>query len=489
MRERAEKPECLADRQAAIVLPVKSLTGLSLAAVLSNAGTTVAQDTGRRPNIVLLYVDDLGYGDLGVTGNPHAVTPNLDRMAGESLVFTSGYAPAALCSPSRAALITGQWPARLHVTNFLPYRNVSRHTEHAGWTLPVQKTAVYPEEVTLPRELKRAGYETLHLGKWHIGEKPSDPVGLGFDRTIGSWPWSWPRSWFSPYGLDTLEDGPEGEYLTNRLTDEAIEFLRKDRDKPFFLCLWYYTPHKPLDAPQEEIQPFIEKGFEEGDKVSPSATYEAMKMVLDRNVGRILSKLGELGIAENTVVVFSSDNGGVPPYSINEPFRGHKKSLHEGGIRVPFFVWWPGTIEPDENDTPVSHMDLMPTFIELASGRTDLPTVDGQSMVPLLLGQDGWDERPLFWHYPHLNFEGQTRIRPQGAVRSGRFKLVLPYVEQEQVELFDVEADPGETRNLVSEHPEVTERMIRALRTHLHEVGAQMPEKNGRFPSWFELSP
>lgn len=439
-----------------------------------------------RPNLVLLYADDLGHGDLGVTGNPHAITPNLDRMAAESVVFAHGYSPAPQCSPSRAAILTGQSPARLRITDFLrDPNNRSFWPRYKDWDLPVQKTAIDPAAPTLPKLLKGLGYRTAHFGKWHVGEAPSDPKGLGFDGVRGTWPWSWPKSWFSPYKIASLSDGPAGEYMTDRLTDEAIAFMRASKDRPFFINLWFYTPHKPLAAPDKYLAPFREKGFAEGDKANPSATYEAMKLALDTNVGRILAALDELGLAENTLVVFASDNGGVAPYARNHPFRGGKKMFLEGGIRSPTFFRWKGRLPASVNDTPMTHADLFPTFVELAGGSIDGLTLDSQSLVPLLTGAGAWGDRPLFWHFPQLNFEGTNTIFPQGVVRQGNFKLIVPYVEPDRrLQLYDVVADPGETRNLVDDHPDLVDQMKAKLRAFLQATEAQLPTRAGRPPAW-----
>lgn len=462
---------------------VSTLAVVATAAALAPASSAA----DRPPNIVFLYADDLGYGDLGVNGNPHAVTPNIDRLAKESVNFTNGYCPAPQCSPSRASILTGQSPARLHITDFLrDPKNKSFWPEYKGWSLPVQKTEISPDAVTLPRLLKDRGYRSLHLGKWHVGEKPSDPVGLGFDSALGTWPWSWPKSWFAPYRIETLKDAPPGEYLDNRLAEEAVAFMKQNRDKPFYLNVWFYAPHKPLAAPGDDVAAFTAKGFEEGDKASPSATYEAMKTALDRNVGRILDALDDLGIAENTLVVFSSDNGAVAPFGSNAPFRGNKKMFLEGGIRMPTFFRWKGRFAPRDEPTPMTHTDFLPTFIELAGGSTDGLALDGTSLAGVLAGSDPLPERPLFWHFPQLNYEGKNAIFPQGVVRLGKWKLIQPYVEPDRKpQLYDLEADPGESRNLADQHPDIVADLRTKLADFLRCADAQMPKKDGRLPNWF----
>lgn len=447
-------------------------------ALLFQGGFASAAPDQRSPNIIFIYADDLGYGDLSCHGNPYAQTPHIDRLAAQSVVFTNGYAPASQCSPSRAAIMAGQWPARLHITDYLrDPKNKSFFPEYQGWSLPRQSTEVSPSVVTVAERLRDAGYATFHLGKWHIGEAPSDPLGQGFDEAIGTWPWSWPKSWFSPYGFDSLKDGPKGEYLTDRLTDEAIRIMRQHQDRPFFINFWHYAVHKPLAAPEADVKPFVDAGLKLGEQY-PSAQYEAMKVTLDRSVGRVLAALDELGLAENTVVVFTSDNGGVPAIARNAPFRGGKKMFYEGGIRVPFFVRWPGHFQPAQNPVPVVGMDLYSTFVELATGASKpMAGVDGASLMPLLTVGEGWKERALYWHFPQMNLEGKFTVAPQGIVREGQYKLIAYYTDPSRTELFDLEADPQETRNLAAEQPEIVKRLVGLLGVHLAETAAQMPSK------------
>lgn len=442
----------------------------------------VSLPTETKPNFVILCADSLGYGDLGCLGNPRAHTPNLDRLAAESMVFSDAYAPAPQSSPSRAALLTALWPARLRLTDYVrDPENRSVFRLYKGWTLPSQLTAIPPDAQSLPRVLKNAYYTSMHVGKWHLGEQPSSPEGLGFDRAVGYWPWSQPKSWFSPYKMESLPDGPPGEFITDRLASEAIEFIRSNAARPFLLHLGFY---RPSVAPSGDLAPFSATGAEPDEETA----YQAVLHALDRNVGRILSALDELGLRTNTVVVFSSDNGGVAPPSRNAPFRGGKKFFYEGGIRVPLFLNWTGVLPAGTNSALVTQMDLLPTFAELARTRAHQP-IDGLSLVPLLTGADSWTNRPLFWHFPQLIYEGSQPIPPQGVVRDGRFKLILPYLEPERAELYDLEEDPSESRNLATEHPERVRALTELLCQHLRDTRALLPLQNGAPPEWFTAAP
>ena len=406
-----------------------------------------------RPNVIYLNADDLGVMDVGFMGSKLYHTPNLDRLANESMVFTDGYAPAANCAPSRAACFSGQWAVR---TGVYTVGTSERGDAKDRMLIPTPNRMHLKDEViTIAEEFKKAGYRTAQLGKWHLGE---DPTTQGIDINVGGNTRGAPPSYFSPYKNPNLKDGPKGEYLTDRLTDEAITILEKFKDDPFFIYFPFYSIHTPLQG-----RPDLKKKYKNNKQVH--ADYAAMIECLDENVGRLMSALDELGLRDNTIVLFSSDNGGIRKLSKQDPWRAGKGSYYEGGIRVPITVRWPGVVEAGSTcSVPVTGLDFYPTFLD-AIGASPSPgkVLDGRSILPLLTGKSLFPKgRTLYWHFPIYlqNYAGEEdqsrdakfRTRPGTVLRKGKWKL-HEYFEDGTLVLFDLENDPGETKNLAQEKP------------------------------------
>ena len=472
-----------------------------LLALLLNTSSLIgkAQQKNDKPNIVFILVDDLGWSDLGYTGSTFYETPNIDRLASEGMIFTDAYAACPVCSPSRAAIISGKYPARLNLTDYIP------GNQHWG-PHKDQKLASHPfklqldlEEYTIAEALKDAGYFTMFAGKWHAGEEEKYyPQYQGFDINIGGNKTGYPAGgYFSPYKNPQLTDGYEGEYLTDRLTDEVIGFIKQNKSEPFFAYLSFYTVHLPMQGKPEKVKKYQDKlasinyAGEEFSKEGKTwyknhqnrPHYAAMVKSMDENVGRVLQSLKEMGIDKNTIVVFTSDNGGMStsnqtgniPTS-NWPLRAGKGYLYEGGIREPLIISWPGKVKAGSVcSTPVTGTDYYPTLLDLA-GLELLPGQhqDGISIKPLLQ-EKIMEERPVFWHYPH--YSGGLGGRPSGAVRLGDYKLIEFY-EDMHVELYDVKNDISEKNDLSEKYPDKTKELKALLYSWRREVNAQMPFEN-----------
>jgi arylsulfatase A-like enzyme len=459
--------------------------------VLIQNATAGEQTPPRRPNVLFILVDDMGATDAGYLGSTFYETPNLDRLAKSSAVFTQGYAAAPVCSPTRASILTGKHPARMSTTEWFGGGG------RKGQLLPAPYVNHLPEdEVTLAQTLRRAGYRTAHVGKWHLGGAGFDPTRFGFDINIAGNDKGSPKSYFSPYQNLNLPDGPKGEELTERCTTEAIKFMAAAKDKPFFVHLSFHAVHIPLQARKELIAKYQAKvdNLPKADSFAPlaetkvrlrhdNAVYAALVETLDRNIGRLLDALDKLGIAENTIVVFTSDNGGVAtsegwPTS-NLPLRAGKGWLYEGGIRVPFLIRWPGRTQPGQKiATPVVSTDFYPTLLA-AAGLEQLPKqhVDGVDLTPLLKDAGGIKDRPIFWHYPHYSNQFG---RPSSAIRAGDYTLI-EFFEDNRVELYDVVKDISQKHDLAKEQPERAAQMRSQLETWRRDVGARLPQPNPAF--------
>ncbi len=439
-------------------------------------------------NLILIVADDLGAHDLGVTGSRFHQTPNLDRLAASGVRFTRAYSACTVCSPTRAAIQTGQHPARLKITDW-----IKGHAAPKAKLLPPsnwnQQLAL--EHVTLAERLAERGYSTAHLGKWHLGGDGFEPEKQGFALNLGGDHRGQPPSYFSPYGLPKLPDGPPGEYLTDREGAEAARFIAAHRDRPFFLHYAPYSVHTPLQAPSNLVARFSAKTGPAGS-FQTNATYAAMLERLDAAVGRILDTLAQFELSRHTVVLFTSDNGGLvlgknPPTS-NAPLRSGKGSPYEGGVRIPLLVSWPGVTPPGSTcDVPVQSIDLLPTLVALAGSPSPSPAptpsppprVDGLSLVPLLRepASATLERDALFWHYPHYHPGGAT---PYAAVRTGPWKLIQ-YYETGRPEIFNLETDPSESTNLADTETNRVMQLSRRLFDWQNSVGAQWPMPN---PNW-----
>jgi arylsulfatase A-like enzyme len=451
-----------------------------------------AERTAERPwNFVLLLADDLGWSDLACYGADLHQTPNLDRLASDSVRFTDAYAAAPVCTPTRASILTGKTPARLHMTI---WREASADPPLKRKLLPPIAVSDLPhDEITLAEVLHEAGYYTAHVGKWHLGDASYFPETQGFDANIGGSHWGAPTTFFFPYSgsgtfgnefryVPHLELGSPGEYLTDRLTSEAIRIVEHVHDRPFFLNMWWHTVHTPIEAPETMVEPYRQK-------LNPrfnhrSATYAAMVESLDTNVGRLLAKFDELGVADRTIVVFTSDNGGFinqnrgQAVTNNAPLRSGKGSLYEGGVRVPLMIRWPGvTSNAQTCRQPVSTIDFYPTVLQIAGLKGNAEhnaTVDGKSLVPLLKQPDArLDRETLYWHYPHY----YPTTTPVSSIRKGDWKL-LHYYEDDRVELYNLADDRGEEKDQAAVRPEVADSLREQLDTILEDVNAQSATPN-----------
>lgn len=434
------------------------------------------------PNIVFIYIDDMGWRDVGFMGSQYYETPNIDRLASQAMVFTNAYANAPNCAPSRACLLSGWYGPRHGVYTV---GTSSRGQSKQRKLIPIENTTVLDSKiVTIAEAIKPAGYISASIGKWHLGDDPQfGPIGQGFDVNVAGYSAGHPaKGYFVPYDNPELPDGPPGEYLTDRLTDEALKFIDTNKDKPFFLYLPHYAVHTPLQAKQELIDKYKKKAGYNGQN---NPKYAAMIESTDQGVGRIVNKLDEMGLADNTIVFFFSDNGGVKGITSNQPLRGGKGMLYEGGIREPMFVRWPGVVKPDTTcDTPIIGIDIYPTILEMAGIRKPKgKLLDGESIVPLLKGQKSLNRKALFWHFPAYlqgKAEGARdpyfRTRPGAAVRMGDFKLI-EYFEDGALELYDLKEDISERNNLAGKMPGKTAELHKLMLAWRKKIQAPVPTK------------
>jgi len=454
-------------------------TGAGVIAILAACALWLETAAGA-PNVILMVVDDLGWADLGCQGSTFHRTPHLDRLASQGMRFTHAYAACPVCSPTRAAVMTGKYPARVHLTDWLPGRP-DRPDQRLN--RPAFRQELPLEEVTIAETLHSAGYATATIGKWHLGGAGFEPTRQGFDLNVAGDQSGSPVSYFAPYqrqdrSMPGLDDAAPGEYLTDRLTTEAEKFIESHRQTPFFLYLPHYGVHTPLMAKPEMVAEYRGRR-PHGLQANP--TYAAMLESVDQSVGRLMQKLDELRLAENTIFCFTSDNGGLAttegdktPATHNAPLREGKGYLYEGGIRVPLLVKWPGAIEPGSTcAVPVCSIDLLPTIAAMCEV-SHAANTDGESLVPLLRGSGELVRDTLYWHYPHYSNQGG---RPGGAIRRGNHKLIESY-DTGRLELFDVVQDVSENRNLAEEQPELARELAAALGAWRSAVGAQMMTPN-----------
>ena len=447
-------------------------------------------------NVVLIMVDDMGWVDLGGYGSDLHQTPVIDALAASGLKFTNAYASAPVCTPTRAALMTGKAPARLNMTIW--HEGAVSEPQAARLIAPEVEGNLPHSEKTLAEVFQEAGYRTGHVGKWHLGDPGHYPETQGFDFTIGGTFWGAPGTFYFPYrapfgvnrslryipGIDAGE-AREGEYLTDRLTDEALGFMDRVGEDPFFLYMSYYTVHTPIEG-KPEIAAHYE-GLINEEMNHKNAHYAAMHQSLDESVQRMMEKLEEKGIADNTIVIFTSDNGGFinenngQVVTSNAPLRSGKGSLYEGGIRVPLIVYWPGvTVAGSVSDEMVQTADLYPTLLEIAGLSGDDEhnrSIDGVSLASLFRSPEiSLDREALYWHYPHYYYT----TTPVSAVRRGKWKL-LEYFEDQRLELYDLEEDLGETTNLADSETEVAADLLQQLRQWRQHVDAPMPRANPNY--------
>lgn len=457
----------------------------------------------KKPNFVFILIDDMGWKDASCYGSQFYETPNIDKLASEGMKFTNAYAAAPVCSPTRASILTGKYPARLKITNWIG-------GSQKGKLKPAAYLPFLPrEEITIAEALKQAGYATGFFGKWHLGYKPFYPEYQGFDINVGGHEAGHPASYFYPYknpeapyyNVPGLENGQPGEYLTDRLTDEAIKFLNQHKTEPFFLYLSHYAVHTPIQAKRAYIDKYTLKLKEiqhpaelyfvpehqcQTRNVQDNPVYAAMIQSVDESVGKIMAELKKLKLEKNTIIIFMSDNGGLSTLpgahqapTSNSPLRAGKGWLYEGGIREPLIIKWPG-VTPQNSicDVPVISNDFYPTILQMAG----LPLMphqhkDGVSLVPLLTGRGAIQPRALYWHFPHYHGSGS---KPSGAIRLGNYKLI-EWFEDKEIDLYNLKEDLSEQNNLAREMPEKAEQLKKMLEEWRYEVGALMPEEN---PDW-----
>ena len=484
-------------------------------------------------NVVFILADDLGWADVGCYGSTFYETPNIDRLAEQGMRFTDAYAACPVCSPTRAAVLTGKYPARLHLTDFLPGR---RNMTSQPLLHPEIEPQLPFDEITLAEVLKSYGYATASIGKWHLGDKGSYPEDHGFDMNIAGYEKGFPAHYFYPYESDkpfnpkvkNLQGGKPGEYLTDRLTDEAVQFIRMHQTEPFFLYLSHYAVHDPLQAKPELVKkykaklahtalpdrrPFILEGnpasehpqfYKRGSlqrlignprydghgylpdrltkikQIQDNPVFAAMIESLDDSVGAVMRVLDDLDLAGNTLLIFTSDNGGQSsPDTIstaNLPLRGAKGWLYEGGVREPLIIRWLGHVKPgSESSEPVISTDFYPTILQAAGLASDkIQQSDGKSLLPVFRGRS-LERDAVFWHWPHYSNHGQQS--PAGAVRMGDYKLI-EYYENGAVQLFNLKEDIGEQYNLAEQQPETADKLRSRLHAWLSRVDADMPEPN-----------
>ena len=445
-----------------------------MAPVFRSNPADAAARAASRPNIVFILIDDLGWMDLRCQGNAAVRTPNLDGLAQQGMRFTDAYAAAPVCSPTRAAILTGQAPARLQITNHIPDRK-SFIPDNPKLLPAPMLDHLPPAAVTIAERLEAAGYATAFLGKWHLsgagrGKAEFEPDRQGFDLNLGGCGFGGPPTYFDPYRIPHLPSRTPGEYLPDRLADEAIAFMSQHRDNPFLVFLWNYTVHWPMEAPKSLLEKYA---GHQGPGLNDSR-YGAMIEAMDAAVGRVLGALDRLQLKDKTLVVFTSDNGGFSGVADNRPLRDGKGDLYEGGLRVPLIVRWPGKVRAGSLcRTPVISMDFYPTLLEAAGLSPEPPIpLDGESLMPLLLQSGGLDRNTLYFHYPNYAWHRSNRLG--GAIRNDDYKLIERF-DDGSLELYHLESDLGERRNLALEKPEIATTLVGQLRAWRERVGASMP--------------
>jgi arylsulfatase A-like enzyme len=466
--------------------------------------------------VVFVLLDDFGWKDSACYGSTFYETPNLDRLASQGMSFTQAYASCPLCSPTRASLLTGKYPARLGVTNWIDHGD--KHPDKAQLIDAPYVKHLPLEEYTLASALRDHGYQTWHVGKWHLGEQDFWPEKQGFDVNIAGCqmghPWS---GYFSPWNIPTLPDGQEGEYLTDRLTDEAIKLIEnRDASKPFYLNMWYYTVHTPVQAKPEHIAYFEDKAKRMGlDQIEPfvegeyyptefkrhmrikrrvlqsDPVYAAMIWSMDENLGRLMQALDDRGLTDETLFVFTSDNGGLNSAddspTCNAPLAEGKGWMYEGGIREPLIIRLPGQIEPDtKTDCITTSTDLYPTILDLL-GMELLPQqhCDGVSLKSVLQGETTFDRGSIFWHFPHYGNQGHI---PGSCMRDGDYKL-QEYFDDGHLELYNLKDDISEEHNLVEQCPEIALKLHTQLADWRQSVQARIPQTNPQYVPWDRFAP
>lgn len=453
---------------------------LLVAIIFLSVFQTNAQQSNKKPNVIFFLIDDMGYGDLGTYGSTFHETPNIDQIASEGMKFTQGYSACTVCSPSRGAILTGRYPGRTHLTDF-----ITGHTNQENPKLKIPDWKMYMEHdrTLLPEVMQDAGYATQFVGKWHLIPREDTqeiqdqhfPESHGFDINVAGCAMGMPRGrgkYFYPFDMPNLE-GEKGDYLTDRLTDESLVFLEENKDNPFFLYFSFYLVHGPIMGKKEYIQKYENKEASGGQS---NPKYAAMVQALDENIGRVTKKLKELGLDKNTIIILTADNGGTRTSS-SGGLRGSKGLSYEGAVREPFIVKWPGVVKPETVcNTPVIGMDVYPTILEMIGlDQKKEEHMDGVSLVSLLKQEGSIDRETLYWHYPHYH-----ATKPYGAIRHKDMKLI-EFFEDGDLELYDLKNDPSETTNLATTRPKDAKKLLAMMQQWREDVGAQMPTPNPNY--------
>ena len=468
-------------------MPIRFLATIvfSCCLLLPASQPTAIAETNDRPNVLFIFLDDFGWRDCGFMGSDFYETPHLDRLAAEGMVFTNAYAGAANCAPSRACLLSGQYSPRHEIYNV--------GTGPRG-KAEYRKLKHVPGTDTLPSSIKTwahvvrdAGYKTATIGKWHLS---NDPLPYGFDFNFaGTHSGSPPKGYFPPHGkAPGLEGSSEDQYLTDRLSDEAIKFIDGNKSQPWFLYLTHFAVHTPIQGKKELVEKYNSKP--KGD-LHDHPVMAAMIQSVDEGVGKIVAALDEMKLTEKTAIVFTSDNGGYGPATSMAPLKGYKGTYYEGGIREPFFIKWPGVVKPGtKSDQPIINVDLFPTFCDMTGAKRPAgQVVDGESLMPILTGEGELDDRALFWHFPAYLQSYQRkneqrdplfRSRPCSIIRHGDWKL-HEYFEDGDLELYNLADDPGETQNLQESNAAQRDALHAKLTKWRQETKAPIPGKNPQY--------
>ncbi|HEA30695.1 MAG TPA: sulfatase [Leeuwenhoekiella sp.] len=471
-------------------LKYKTLCAILFLLYFTADNSVLAQS--RPKNIVFILADDLGWSDLGCYGNTFNETPAIDSLAASGVRFTNAYASAPICSPTRASILTGKYPATVNITDFIPgHQNYSGISDDHMLIGPDFYHELPQSETTVAERFRENGYITASIGKWHLGGKESTPKQHGFDISIGGNHKGIPPDYFFPYvressGLE-LEDlnrnGKKGEYLTDRLTDEALQFIEQNKEKPFMLYLSHYAVHTPMQAKENMIKKYQKKAASMPDSVFKNPVYAAMLESLDQSVGAVVKKLKKLDLYGNTVLIFASDNGGLigrgdtPSPTTNAPLKSGKAFLFEGGIRVPLIIRWPGTTKKGSiSEQLTSSVDFFPTLLDMADIDYEPSKIDG---IPLTdnLKTGAINDRAVFWHYPHYHKQGS---RPSAAIRKGKWKYIEDYETNDAI-LYNLDEDIGETKDLAGDNLDILEEMRILLSGWRAKVHATMPRVNPVF--------
>lgn len=453
---------------------------LLLFCITSCQSPTVSEES----NIILFLVDDMGWTDASFMGSEYYETPHIDALANQGMIFTNAYANAPNCAPSRASILSGRYPTHHGIYTV---GSSERGKAIDRKLIPVTNTTrLSSEYYTMAEMLRESGYATCHIGKWHLGDDSlTSPEAQGFDVNIGGNHTGHPKTYFSPYRNPNLIDGIEGEYLTDRLTNEALSFIDKNQENPFFLYFSHYAVHTPIQGKEALVDKYKNK---RSSLEHDSPTYAAMVESVDQSLGRLLDKLNETHLAENTLILFFSDNGGHGAVTFNLPLRGSKGMLYEGGIRVPMIAWYPEKIAAKVVcEEPVIGIDFYPTFMDIASNNNPELTLDGESLLPLFYGESSELSRDaIYWHFPaylegYQNIKqpenlvnGIWRASPSAAIRMGDWKLI-EYFEEDRFQLFNLKNDIGEHKDLFNVRPEVAQVLQEKMRSWRMANHADMP--------------